>query len=99
MIKDFLIVTFLFQFIYGLDVLDFGEFKKSCGDGELLANKKICLTKNYTGLIQNPPMSMSLGSLIGNALLGIIQCKNRENRVRLNSIEIEDVQILNIGSY
>ena len=97
MIKDFLIVTFLFQFIYGLDVLDFGEFEKSCGDGELLAYNKICFTKNFTGLMQNPPSlvgsSKSFASLIGNALL------YKEIRVRLNSIEMEDVQILNIGIY
>ena len=93
MIKEILIVTFLFQFIYGLDVLDFGEFKKSCGDGELLADKKICLTKNYRGLMQNPPSSKSLGSLIGNALL----YKIHEIRHRLNFIEMEDVQILHIG--
>ena len=93
MIKEILIVTFLYQFIYGLDDLDFGEFEKSCGDGELLAYKKICFTKNYIGLMQNPPRS--LGSLIGNALLGNTLYKN----VRLNSIEMEDVQILNIGSY
>ena len=93
MIKEILIVTFLYQFIYGLDDLDFGEFKKSCGDGELLAYNKICFTKNYIGLMQNPPRS--LGSLIGNALLGNTLDKN----VRLNSIEMEDVQILNIGIY
>ena len=97
MIKEILIVTFSFQFVHGLDVLDFGGFKNSCGDGELLADKKICFTKNYTGLMQNPPRS--LGSLIGNALLGNTLYKYPEYRVRLNSIEMEDVQILNIGSY
>ena len=95
MIKEILIVTFLYQFIYGLDDLDFGEFKKSCGDGELLADKKICLTKNYKGLMQNPPRS--LGSLIGNALKEGAHIN--EIRVRLNFIEMEDVQILNIGKY
>ena len=97
MIKEILIVTFLYPFIYGLDDLDFGEFEKYCGEGELLAYKKICFTKNYIGLMQNPPRS--LGSLIGNALLGNTLYKNADYRVRLNSIEMEDVQILNIGIY
>ena len=98
MIKVILIVTFLVQFIYGLD---FGKFKEFCADGELLAYNKICLTKNYTGFMENPPSligsSQSVGSLIGNALKGGAHIN--EIRVRLNFIEMEDVQILQIGIF
>ena len=95
MIKDILIVTFLLQFTSasayrsGFDDFDFGnkkgdldftKFKVSCKDGELLADNKICFTKKYKGLMQDPPLLY-------------------KNRIRLNFIEMEDVQIINIGMY
>ena len=95
MIKEILIVTYLLQFSNtsarrtGFDDfdlgnkkgdLDFEKFKISCTDGELLAGSKICFTKKYKGLMQDPPTLF-------------------KNRIRLNFIEMEDVQIINIGRY
>ena len=63
--------------------LDYKAFKESCSGAEFIGDQKICFLSKYKGFMQDPPIKF----------LGLA------SRLYLNFIEMDDVEIINIGMH